>query len=93
MLRETRLVVTSVDRNGHRGAYLLAGTGMEEDPLVKVTFSQYIHLVLAVQGFTGRAEQKKKYMKSRLKPLSIETAALSLCISYTHTDISCNLLL
>ena len=50
------LVVTGVNWNGHGGADLLTGAGMEEDPLVKVTLFQHVHLVLTVQRFTVKFE-------------------------------------
>ena len=38
-------------------ADLLAGVGMEEDPLIKVSFCQHFLLVHTVQGFAG--EERK----------------------------------
>ena len=43
------LVVTGVNWNSHRGTNLFTGAGMEEDPLIKVTLCQDVHLVFTVQ--------------------------------------------
>ena len=63
VLRLAAVGVASVDREGDGGTDLLAGRGMEEDPLVKVTFGQDVHLVLTVQGFAGGKEDNKNIKK------------------------------